>query len=534
MRKLYLVVLATSFLCGTGIRALAVPINPEIANMSYWYDDQNIRDVITDRLGNNVYIAPAAHNVSELINDVAKAAILEAQSGKPALIPVNLGNNHWTALAIRKITDGKLIVFYNDSFGSNVGGENSESGKYLAAIREIVADAEIIDLQVRQQNDGSSCGAFTAENLIALAELADEQLNAADAKAVLEKIKDAQAIRLLHLNSLNSLYEKIVTKEEAANNVVIKNNIEVISSSVLHEISYFKNVTADRLGQLYLTSNVNGFNSGDELAVYGVWVHGALGSGVYKAKDSRVFKNKTSSIILGAESKIDDDTTLGVAGSFGQSNLKLKIPSNDYINTNLKSFIGSLYGSFIADEKIVINGSISFGKLVGKTDYQSILTGKNSFKLKGNSFGANIEASYYVPVGSVTLIPSLGSDYAEVKFAKAKLGSITINKFNIKKLSIDPTIRLLQVFEASSMSLIPELSARASYALFSRASNIIIKNANGVVLSDSPQKAARNSYNFGANLTLAGDMLETTIGFERFIQNKYLGHVGYMKLRINI
>lgn len=99
--------------------------NSQIANISYWYADDDIRAVIKRRLGDSVYIAPAVPNNSELIRASAAAALLEAQAGKPALIPVNLSNNHWTGIAIRTKLDGNIIVFYNDSFGTSVGGESS-------------------------------------------------------------------------------------------------------------------------------------------------------------------------------------------------------------------------------------------------------------------------------------------------------------------------------------------------------------------------------------------------------------------------
>ena len=100
---------------------------------------------------------------------------------------------------------GDIVVFYNDSFGSSVGGNTSESGQYIEAIRRIVPNAQIIDLQVHQQNDGSSCGAFTAENLIVLSMLDQANLTAEEARAVLAGITDAKAIRTLQLNSLSSL-----------------------------------------------------------------------------------------------------------------------------------------------------------------------------------------------------------------------------------------------------------------------------------------------------------------------------------------
>ena len=168
-QALIALVIPTLIIVGINGMVFAAGVNPQIANISYWYGDDDIRAVIKSRLGDSVYIAPAVPNNSELIRVSAAAALAEVQAGKPALIPVNLSNNHWTGIAIRMKADGNIIVFYNDSFGTPVGGESSESGQYIAAIKTILPTAEIVDLRVHQQNDGSSCGAFTAENLIALA-----------------------------------------------------------------------------------------------------------------------------------------------------------------------------------------------------------------------------------------------------------------------------------------------------------------------------------------------------------------------------
>ena len=164
-----LLIIMTGFTVLNSCTSYTAEANSQIGNISYWYADNDIRAVIKSRLGDSVYVAPAVPSNTELIKDVVAAALLEAQTGKPALIPVNLNNNHWTGIAIRRKLDGNIIVFYNDSFGTSVGGESSESGQYIAAIKKILPTAEIVDLRVHQQNDGSSCGAFTAENLIALA-----------------------------------------------------------------------------------------------------------------------------------------------------------------------------------------------------------------------------------------------------------------------------------------------------------------------------------------------------------------------------
>lgn len=259
------VVIPTIFITGFSNAASATKINPEIANINYWYGDDDIRGVIANRLGNAVYVAPAVPNSLSLIDDVASAALNEARAGKPALIPVNLNNNHWTAIAIRTKVNGDVVVFYNDSFGSSLGGATTESGMYIEAIKKLVPNAEIIDLRVHQQNDGSSCGAFTAENLIALSMLDQNDLTSNAAREVLKDITDAKAVRILQLNALSSLYQKIITSQELAEGNLTKNNIETTTESAFYETANLSSLLTNRLSHLHLADNGDtGISAGDE------------------------------------------------------------------------------------------------------------------------------------------------------------------------------------------------------------------------------------------------------------------------------
>jgi len=521
----------------------AADINPEIANINYWYGDDDIRGILNNRLGDRVYVAPAVPNVPALIHEVAEAAIFEARSGKPALIPVNLNNNHWTALAIRAKTDGDIIVFYNDSFGSSIGGINSESGQYIAAIKQILPNAQIIDLQVHQQNDGSSCGAFTAENLIALSSLQDADLTPEAAKALLGAIRDGRGIRLLHLNDLGTLYQKIVTREEVENNAIIRRNIENTIALAFTEIANLSSLTADRLSHLHLVDlDSTGLSAGDDDSLnYGVWARGSLGSGVIGAKDSAKVKQNCRGVTIGFDGKIDEDTILGIAIGSNISTLKPKslnfstATNNDTkFSTDIKSIVGSIYGSMQADEHLVITGSFELGKLYGKTKYRPITSDNNFFKLKGDLFGANIAAGYYASLGSLTLIPNLGASYRGVKLAGNKQNNLSISKTDIQKLSITPALSVLTVLELGNLQLIPEISASYSNNLSLKSKKLTVKNAQGKILSNDKISTAKHSYNLGASLGLASSRIEASLGYERTWQSNYLGNTGYLKLRINI
>ena len=336
------VVIPTIFITGFSNAASATNINPEIANINYWYGDEDIRGVITNRLGNSAYVAPAVPNNVGLIYDVAAAALNEARAGKTALIPINLNNNHWTALAIRTKASGDIVVFYNDSFGSSVGGNASESGQYIEAIKQLVPNAQIIDLQVRQQNDGSSCGAFTAENLIALSMLDQNDLTSDAAREVLKDITDAKAIRILQLNALSSLYQKIVTSQELAQANLTKNNIETTTELAYQETGNLSSLLINRLSHLHLADNGDtGISAGDEQLNYGAWVSGSVGKGLFKAKDSSKIKHNIGFASIGFDGKIDDDTILGVALSYNINSLKPKVVSsnNDRITLKIAALI---------------------------------------------------------------------------------------------------------------------------------------------------------------------------------------------------
>ena len=240
-------IISTPIIVGVNGMVFASRVNPQIANISYWYDDNDIRAVIKNRLGDSVYIAPAVPNNSELIRDAAAAALLEAQAGKPALIPVNLNNNHWTGIAIRTKADGNIIVFYNDSFGTPIGGVGSESGRYIEAIKNILPMAEIVDLRVHQQNDGSSCGAFTAENLIALAGLNQVNLTPEAARELLANINDGRTIRMLQLGSLEA---KIIAASEIIAGSIAGKYVEAVSEVAFSDMTNFVGATMDRLSNL--------------------------------------------------------------------------------------------------------------------------------------------------------------------------------------------------------------------------------------------------------------------------------------------
>ncbi|HJD61772.1 MAG TPA: hypothetical protein LFV90_06595 [Rickettsia endosymbiont of Columbicola hoogstraali] len=98
-----------------------------------------------------------------------------------------------TASIIRKDASGAATLYYNDPNGGSY-----TSTSLLKTIRTLRPDIQLRDLQVCQQSDSTSCGAFTAEDLVVLAKISDEKLTLESARELLSNIKDAQMLRNKH------------------------------------------------------------------------------------------------------------------------------------------------------------------------------------------------------------------------------------------------------------------------------------------------------------------------------------------------
>ena len=540
---LIVLVISTLLIVGVNGMVFAAGINPQIANISYWYSDDDIRAVIKSRLGNSVYIAPAVPNNSELIRDAAAAALLEAQAGKTALIPVNLNNNHWTGIAIRTKADGNIIVFYNDSFGTPIGGKGSESGQYIAAIKKILPTSEIVDLRVHQQNDGSSCGAFTAENLIALAGLNQLNLTPEAARELLAKITDARTIRILQLGSLEA---KIIAASEIIAGSMAGRYTEAVSGVAFSDMANFAGSVMDRLTHLYLIDTGNmGISSGDGELDYGLWIKGSYGSGIFKPQNSLAINQKSIGGSIGFDSKMDDDTIIGIALNNNQTKLKPKSTPETVIvnisnNTGSKfsgdtrSIIGSFYGTTNLSEGLVLGGEIRIGQVDAKKNYQSLINGNSRFRLKGELLGGSLTADYYYRVGTLFLVPNLGISYETIRFKGKDQGNLQIGKLTVRKPAITGGLTLVGVFQAGECQLIPEIRAAYEAAFSPKSNRLKIRNNGGLVLSDYRIPVSKDSYRLGASMGISFARFEASAGYEQARYRRYLGNSFYGKLRINI
>ncbi len=128
--------------------------------------------------------------------------ILTAQLDATIMIPANTGG-HWVSLLIKKQCSNIRII-YLDSGGPQL--TESFKNSIISSVENISSvKPEFIDLSFEQQ-DGPSCGAYTAENLISLAQKEDiMNIDQNAMMSILPTPKSSNALRGKHMACLNAL-----------------------------------------------------------------------------------------------------------------------------------------------------------------------------------------------------------------------------------------------------------------------------------------------------------------------------------------
>ncbi len=148
-------------------------------------------------------------------------------------------------------------------------------------------------------------------------------------------------------------------------------------------------------------------------------------------------KQKCRGGSIGFDGKLDDDTIIGIALNHNRTKLTPKstsetVVSNISNNTgrgfsgDIRSLIGSLYGSINMNERLVLGGEIRLGQVESKVNYHSLINGNNRFKLKGKLLGGSLTADYYYPIAKLFLVPNFGVSYETVRFKGKDQGNLKI------------------------------------------------------------------------------------------------------------
>jgi hypothetical protein len=135
---------------------------------SSWYEDEQVLDSTSKSLSEHskaeLFAATPINQNQEAIDLMhlqVSSAKETAARGRTALMPVQIGDNHWVGGAMTQEGD-KFKFIHNDPLGNKIDPN-------LRGVLESQG-VDVIDLQHRQQTDAHNCGPYTADNLSKFAE----------------------------------------------------------------------------------------------------------------------------------------------------------------------------------------------------------------------------------------------------------------------------------------------------------------------------------------------------------------------------
>ena len=142
-----------------------------------WYTEDRMREILNFFLNQDEYavIAQTQFEHTGILSANINEAVGAAMTGRIAVMPINLHNNHWVGAVIRRQNTGEIQVVYVDPMGNSLENE-SNVGVFREALQLVTRalnpdhPVPVINiLRVIQQINGNDCGPFTVDNLINLA-----------------------------------------------------------------------------------------------------------------------------------------------------------------------------------------------------------------------------------------------------------------------------------------------------------------------------------------------------------------------------
>jgi hypothetical protein len=186
---------------GSALRAF-LAFTPMIdLNVDLWYTDEQVTGLLNHRLGiPRGDMAPTVFDNDDLlVNNINHAmGVVATAETRTAVMPIHLHGNHWVGAVLRAIRDADgnitgLNVFFNNPQGYTIQLEENAvrfAETIIARATELLHitndNVHIIDLHLRQQNNGNDCGPFTVDNLVRLATAAGLDANGLTRDAVID------------------------------------------------------------------------------------------------------------------------------------------------------------------------------------------------------------------------------------------------------------------------------------------------------------------------------------------------------------
>jgi outer membrane autotransporter protein len=306
------------------------------------------------------------------------------------------------------------------------------------------------------------------------------------------------------------------------------------------------NLMNDRFYYLSRLSRITGFAAGDEVSRYGVWFSPFYSKSIQKSKAGlSAYKGESCGGSFGIDTKVNESLVVGAV--FTAAGSKIKPNGFEYVDkTTLGSLLFSIYGMqelsdywFVQGIAIVGVNKVKNNKNryshVSSSDYDVV---NDKYTLV--SFSGKTIVGYNYIIDQATLSPIGGWSYTRVNGSNYKVsGSTNGQNFDVSSKALNRLEAIIGVrVELSNMdfngiSVTPEIHGFINHDLIGKRAKQSTRMSGTGELATNNAKLESTTLNIGLGVNVVYNAMEYGVNYDSTMANKYTGHQGRLKVRLN-
>ncbi len=303
----------------------------------------------------------------------------------------------------------------------------------------------------------------------------------------------------------------------------------------------------------YEDSILAGIAAGDAFNKYGAWISPIYSASKQKKnKQMDGYNSKSVGGTFGADNKISENSMVGFAGTYINTNIKHKDDKNQD-KSKIRSYYATIYGYTQLTNRAFMQGSVSYGsnqvRVIDKrTFYTAVglpdenVNFNSKFKVKtisadvATGFNKLVDNKYIMtPTIGLALSKTEKLNYSEVSEDTKKLPSSSIRQKALYNLDAYVGLGLTALTKEYNNGVFatPEVHASLKRNLIATANRTQV-DIDGLKVNDGTKaKTHKFFYNVGAGINMSQGDVDYGMSYDADFAKKYLAHRGSLKIRVN-
>jgi outer membrane autotransporter protein len=292
-----------------------------------------------------------------------------------------------------------------------------------------------------------------------------------------------------------------------------------------------------------VSNGTTGLSAGDDVNRYGAWISPFFNKSTQKSrKGAAGYTATTGGGSFGFDTKANDDMIVGLALSMLHTDVKHKnFKSGD--KTKVDSVMFSVYGMQQITDNWFAQGLVTAGSSKVSTNEQRKVTNttyqKASGKYTSMSFSGEALLGYNYVMDQVSITPMGGVRLTRVNDGGYKETGTTNQNLTISRKALNKAELVLGArvaggtFDLNGLSVTPEIHGFLNQDVVGKASKVDMTLKSGGKLVDKSAKPNKTTFNVGVGLNATYNSMEYGAGYDAHLANKFVGHQGTLKVRVN-